>query len=449
MVRYRFLTDEDQLGAGGFGSVHPCCEVDKDGTVLNDQLAVKLCIVEDDEAPDEKYLRFRNGGRLGKRLRHPNVMPVIATGDRKRDGTPFIVMPRADGGNLKDWLAVRRSEEERVDVFRQVVEAIATAHGQRILHRDIKAENVLFLDGVPRVSDFDLAKDVDPETAATAITESNIGMGTRGYVAPEQCTDLKRVGPPADVYALGRLWWRMLTGRQPPHLSPLDLTRVPAQYRAFIAKASEYRPADRYGSATEMLRAFEALIAAPPGSPKQVAQELAERWNADEPHKHWRTLRRVDEHFSQHPDDEALHYELAPFLPPELLDAWMTEHPAGFAQMVLAVDEVCSGNLPWDDCDGFARFYLRIFQKSPDTAQRAKALEQVLRIGATHNRYPVANMLRGILADVTADDDVAVVVQAVKSQQGYAYWFTVPDRFDKRIVDVFAGGTDEDDDIPW
>jgi hypothetical protein len=70
-----------------------------------------------------------------------------------------------------------------------------------------------------------------------------------------------------------------------------------------------------------MLRAFQALIAAPPGSPKQVAQELAERWNADEPHKHWRTLRQIDDHFSQHPDDEQLHYELAPFLPPQLLDA--------------------------------------------------------------------------------------------------------------------------------
>jgi serine/threonine protein kinase len=128
MARYRFLTNEDSLGAGGFGSVHPCCEVDEDGTVLNDQLAVKLCIVEDDEDPDEKYRRFRNGGRLGKRLRHPNVMPVIASGDRKRDGTPFIVMPHADGGNLEDWLAIRRSEEERVDVFRQVLEAIAFAH---------------------------------------------------------------------------------------------------------------------------------------------------------------------------------------------------------------------------------------------------------------------------------------------------------------------------------
>lgn len=320
MVLYRFRTKEDSLGAGGFGSVHPCSEVDEDGNVLNDQLAVKLCTVDSDEDKDEKYRRFRNGGKLGKRLRHANVMPVLSTGDRKRDGTPFIVMSRADGGNLEDWLAVRRSEENRADVFRQVLEAIAFAHGQRILHRDIKAENILFLDDIPRVSDFDLAKDVDPATAATAITESHIGIGTRGYVSPEQCTDLKRVGPPADVYALGRLWWRMLTGRQPPHLSPLDLTRVPAQYRAFIAKASEYRPSERYGSASEMLRAFDALLAAPPGSPKQVAQGLAERWNDDEPHKHWRTLRQVDEHFSQHPDDEALHYDLAPFLPPH---SWM------------------------------------------------------------------------------------------------------------------------------
>src|SRR5215210_7386118 len=140
MARYRFLTQAESLGAGGFGSVYPCRRIDKDGTIVDDQLAVKLCIVGDDEDPVEKYRRFRNGGRLGKRLRHPNIMPVLATGDRKRDGTPFIVMPRADGGNLENWLTRhRRSEEERSAVFRQVLEAIAFAHSQNILHRDIKA----------------------------------------------------------------------------------------------------------------------------------------------------------------------------------------------------------------------------------------------------------------------------------------------------------------------
>src|SRR4051794_20330536 len=114
MPWYRFLTHHDSLGSGGFGSVHPCHEVDGDGNVLDEQLAVKLCTVDEDEDRDEKYRRFRNGGKLGKRLRHPHVLPVIATGDRREDGTPFIVMPRADGGNLEDWLRVRRSEEERV-----------------------------------------------------------------------------------------------------------------------------------------------------------------------------------------------------------------------------------------------------------------------------------------------------------------------------------------------
>ncbi|QEC48543.1 hypothetical protein FSW04_13855 [Baekduia soli] len=125
----------------------------------------------------------------------------------------------------------------------------------------------------------------------------------------------------------------------------------------------------------------------------------------------------------------------------------MTEHPAGFAQMVEAVDEVCAGDLPWDDCDGFARFYLRIFNNSPDAELRVKAFEQVLRIGASHNRYPVANMLRSVLADVTNDEDIALVVKAVKHQQGYAYWFSIPDRFDKRIIDAFSGATDEHSDI--
>lgn len=439
---YRFLTGEPALGSGGYGSVHPCHQV-KDGEVINDRLAVKICVLEHDEDEAEKFNRFRNGGKLGKRLRHHNIMSVIATGDRK-DGTPYIVMPLAEG-NLEDWLAAYRTDEEHLAIFRQVLEAIAFAHGQNILHRDIKPENVLLVNGVPKVADFDLAKDIDA-TAAVGITETNIGIGTEGYVAPEQCVDLKRVRATTDVYALGRLLWRMLSGRQPPHLSPLNLTLVPAQYRSLIARASEYRASDRYGTAAEMLRAFEALVAAPPGSPKQVAQDLAERWNGDEPERHWKTLRQVDEHFSQHPDDEALHYELAPFLPPELLDAWMREHPGGFAQMVDGVDEACLGSLPWDDCDGFARFYLRIFKNSADHPLRVRAVEQVLKIGASHNRYPVATMLRSALYDVEDDDSVEIVVEAAHNQSDYAQWFIIPGTYDERIVRAFAGTNEVEED---
>src|SRR5262245_58368337 len=123
MARYRFLTDES-LGNGGFGFVHPCHKIDEDGNVLDDRLAVKLCFVDDGEDTDEKRRRFRNGGRLGKRLRHANVMPVLATGARKKDGTPYIVMPRADG-NLDGLLESRTpSEAEKAEIFRQILEAI-------------------------------------------------------------------------------------------------------------------------------------------------------------------------------------------------------------------------------------------------------------------------------------------------------------------------------------
>lgn len=450
MARFQILESKGSLGSGGYGEVFPCHEIGDGGQITARDLAVKLCTLNGDEDDAERIQRFKNGGRLGRRLKHPNVLPVRAVG-KTTDGVPFIVMPCADGGNLDEWLTeTPRTDEQCFEVFGAVLEAVAYAHSQNILHRDIKPENVLFLAGAPCVADFDLAKDLTPETAVTGITRTNVGIGTEGYVAPEQWTDLKRVGKPADVYALGRLLWRMLSGRPPAHLAPLNLQLVAAPYRAFIEKASEYRQHDRYGSATEMLRAFEALVAAPPGSPKLLAQELAEKWNGDEPEKHWKTLKNMDDHFGRHLDNEELHYELVPFLPPALLDAWMREHPGGFAQMVSAVDESLSGYLPFDDCDGFARFYLRIFESSADRELRVRAIKKVLWLGGGHNRYPVANMLRAVLRKVVEQDDVAVIVEAVAGERNYASWFNIHGKVHAEVLEAFERSKEDlDDDFPW
>jgi serine/threonine protein kinase len=265
MARLAYEIDWDEpVGFGGFGRVYRCREVDADTeAVLRDGLAIKVFDPEDASDPEEWARRFRNGARLAARLKHPNVIEIVATGSLE-DGRPFAVMPFADGGDLDSWLDHPFFDEELcVGVFADVLRAVAVAHDQNILHRDLKPPNVLFVDGIAKVSDFDLAKDVAPEQERTAITATSVGCdGRREYMAPEQWLDLKRVGKPADVYALGRLLWRMLAKREP--VGPaLDLQAVPSQYCALIEKATEPKPHERYGSAGEMLRAFEALGVVP------------------------------------------------------------------------------------------------------------------------------------------------------------------------------------------
>ncbi|WP_040598810.1 serine/threonine-protein kinase [Patulibacter medicamentivorans] len=436
-VSWRFKTTDEPLGEGGFGNVHPCHRL-VDGQVVDTDFAVKLFRVPDNMDPDEARTRFRNGGRLGKKLRHPNILPVVATGNRRADGTPFIVMPLASG-NMWNWLADEQPTiDDIVDAFVQILGGVAHAHAQNILHRDLKPENILWLNEHPVVSDFDLAKDITPRLFSSGITATADGLGSHGYAAPEQWTDLKHCGPQADVYALGRLFWSMLTGERVAPVAPPNLLAVPAQFRAFIERATEQREDDRYGSAAEMLRALEAVVAAPPGSPKQPVQELVERWNRRETGDSALLLREINEHFRLHRDDDELHSDVAPFLPPSLLEAWMSARAQGFAKMVAGVDDACSGPLPWDDCDGFARFYLLVFEHSNDPQLRTRAIEQVLRIAATHNRYPVAAMLRTTLADIEDDDSAQLVAAAVDAQPEHARWFQVRHSVHPLIAEAFA-----------
>jgi tetratricopeptide (TPR) repeat protein/tRNA A-37 threonylcarbamoyl transferase component Bud32 len=205
-----------EVGRGGMGVVYKARH-----TKLNRIVAVKM-ILSGGHAGTADLTRFRTEGEAIARLQHPNIVQVFEVGEH--DGLPFFALEFCGGGSLEKKLnGVPLPAREAATLVETLARAMATAHQKGVIHRDLKPANVLFgEDGSLKITDFGLAK-VLGETGHTA---SGAVMGTPSYMAPEQAAGGSvAVGPAADVYALGAIFYESLTGR-PPFRGPLPLDTV-------------------------------------------------------------------------------------------------------------------------------------------------------------------------------------------------------------------------------
>ena len=198
----------DEIGRGGMGVIYLARQ-------RHPQRIVAVKRVLDYHADSRETLRrFRREADAAASLDHPNILPIYEVSESE-DGLPFFSMKFATGGSLRTvGPALRAEPRECVQLMAKVARAVEYAHGQGILHRDLKPGNIL-LDGrgEPLVSDFGLAKWLD---ANKDITKSLTTFGTPGYTAPEQAEGTATaLTPAADVYSLGAILFELLTGRPP------------------------------------------------------------------------------------------------------------------------------------------------------------------------------------------------------------------------------------------
>lgn len=225
-------------------------------------------------------LRFEREIRVTARLQHPSIVPVY-DGGVLEDGTPFYAMRRVDGQELEACIQGASTPAERLSLLRpytDLVEAMAYAHAEGFIHRDLKPRNVLVGQfGETVVVDWGLAKSIRTTTseaeatevagleAAGSETETGIVMGTRGYVAPE----LRRgedASTRSDVFSLGIILRRILTGERAPNIKAQDLralrvSKAPADLEAIVRRATMLDPRARYanaGALADDLHRFEA-----------------------------------------------------------------------------------------------------------------------------------------------------------------------------------------------
>src|SRR5262249_1674702 len=166
----------EEIGRGGMGVVYKARQV-----MLNRLVAVKLLPAGDYAGP-EQLARFRAEAEAVARLQHPYIVQIFEVGDH--EGLPFLALAFCPGGSLGDRLeGPLLPPREAARLVEQLAQAVHAAHEQKVVHRDLKAANVLLAaDGVLKVCDFGLAKRLD----VTGPTVSRAIMGTPSYMAPEQ-----------------------------------------------------------------------------------------------------------------------------------------------------------------------------------------------------------------------------------------------------------------------
>ncbi len=200
------------LGAGGMGQVYRARD-----TRLGREVAIKLVaerLTRDPSAVD----RFVREAHAASRLNHPNIVTIHEIGEAGVGR--FIVMELVQGRTLREIATARIAWESVVDIGRQIAKALAAAHAEGIVHRDVKPENVMVRDdGYVKVLDFGLARLLPTEAAGSGVdtasgTEAGTVLGTIRYMAPEQARG-ERVDGAADVFALGLVLYELATGRHP------------------------------------------------------------------------------------------------------------------------------------------------------------------------------------------------------------------------------------------
>jgi len=285
--RYRI---ERKLGEGGMAVVYLARDA-RHGRpvalkVLRPELATTLGA--------ERFLREIT---IAARLVHPNILPLHDSGEAA--GHLYYVMPYVEGATLRQRLDREKQLplDDVADITSQITAALDYAHAHGVVHRDVKPDNVLLVDGRVLVADFGLARALT-SAASTPLTRTGTVVGTPAYMSPEQCAPGEAVDGRSDVYALACMAFEMIAGVTPfrgataqamiahqisgdPPSVCAERTRCPQAVDAVLKRGLAKSPADRYQRAGEFAAALGAAVRGTPdrelAAPAIVAQRGGRR----------------------------------------------------------------------------------------------------------------------------------------------------------------------------
>jgi tRNA A-37 threonylcarbamoyl transferase component Bud32 len=276
-----------EIGRGGMGVVYRAHQQH-----LNRIVALKM-VLAGSHASSEERVRFLAEAEAAAGIQHPGIVQIHEFGTH--EGTPYFALELCPGGSLAARLrAGPLPPREAARLIEQVARATQAAHDHGIVHRDLKPGNVLIdVHGQPKVADFGLARRLE---GGHGLTQTGAVVGTPSYMAPEQASAKKEIGPAADVYALGAILYECLTGK-PPFLAansfdtilqvvnedpipPRQLNpQVPRDLENICLLCLEKQPERRYPSAAALGDDLGRFLAGDPVRARSLTRaERVVRW---------------------------------------------------------------------------------------------------------------------------------------------------------------------------
>jgi len=253
--RYETLAE---IGRGGFAVVYRAKDLK-----LGREVAVKrlLASVITGALGQQVLERFGREGQTIAALNHRNIV-MVYDHDQDADGA-YVVMEYVNGGSLRELQKSQGGKlevAEAVELIKGVARGLAYAHRKNLIHRDIKPANILLVnecgERIPKIVDFGLAR----MGSESELSLSGMGMGTPWYMPPEQRRNAKGVNHTADLYALGKTLYELVTGEVP---DSVEAEKLPAWLRPIIQKCIRNNPEERYFSAEELLNDLEKMGSGP------------------------------------------------------------------------------------------------------------------------------------------------------------------------------------------
>jgi serine/threonine protein kinase len=260
------------LKEGGMGRVYLARQ-----KALNRLVCVKVLAIPDGEDADLCRSRFNREAELLASVCHPHILSILDFGTTSDCGLPFLVTEYIEGGDLRRMMTPEQPMpvgQARL-ILLQVGEALTYLHTKGILHRDLKPENILMpTDSQVKVGDLGIAV---LQGEAGVLTRSLCGMGTVGYVSPEQQYALK-VDERTDQYSLAALGYELVTGRRPLGVFPPPSRwnrRLSCEVDAAILRGLSEEPKDRFPSVGDFVAALDRGLLSPPWRARRLSLALA------------------------------------------------------------------------------------------------------------------------------------------------------------------------------